>query len=176
MLVTWKAGLVVSAAVAMVAAMSTDAWGAGRVAVAAPVAAAAPAGGWAEPEADVSHHGHVSLWGSELGLWLHSENHGPSDLDGATVRLRFSAVLAGRQEMPVECLQADARTVLCRTGPLPADGSAGRQLALELRLAGRPKAVVVRIDTVWNGGATDRNLQNDQHQVSAFATGDEYVF
>lgn len=36
--------------------------------------------------------------------------------------------------------------------------------------------VVVRIDTVWNGGATDRNAKNSEHEVLAPATGDEYVF
>ncbi|MEV0493801.1 hypothetical protein [Streptomyces atratus] len=128
------------------------------------------------PEADVSHHGHVSLWGRGLGVWLHSENHGPSSLASVTVRFRFSVPLRGRQEMPVACLQASARTVLCRTGPLRTDGSAGRQLALELQLAERPDEVVVRIDTVWNGGATDRNPDNNRHEVLAPATGDEYVF
>ncbi|MDF6043084.1 hypothetical protein LRD69_13170 [Streptomyces sp. JH14] len=176
MLVTRKARLVVSAAAATVVC------GFGQAAVAAPVpapvAAAVPVPVYRSvaPEADVSHHGHVSLWGRGLGVWLLSENHGPSSLAAATVRLRFSANLVGRQEMPDACLQADARTVLCRTGPLPADGSAGRQLALELQLAGRPNEVVVRIDTVWNGGATDRNPQNNEHEVLAPATGDEYVF
>ncbi|WNI31161.1 hypothetical protein [Streptomyces sp. ITFR-6] len=128
------------------------------------------------PEADVSHHGHVSLWGTGLGVWLTSQNSGPSDLTGTTVRLRVSVALSGRQVLPVQCLQADAQTVLCRTGPLPADGSRQRQLALELQLQGRPAEVAVRIDTVWNGGATDRNAQNSEHEVLAPATGDEYVF
>lgn len=128
------------------------------------------------PEADVSHHGHVSLWGTGLGVWLRSENRGPSDLAGATVRVRTSVPLAGRQQLPQECLQADRSTVLCRTGPLRADGSVQSQLALELQLAGRPAEVVVRIDTVWNGGASDRNPKNSEHEVLAPATGDEYVF
>jgi hypothetical protein len=59
---------------------------------------------------------------------------------------------------------------------LRAGGAAGRQFALELQLAGRPNEVVVRIDTAWNGGVTDRNPQNDRHEVLAPATGDEYVF
>ncbi|MFG2598876.1 hypothetical protein [Streptomyces sp. NPDC048462] len=128
------------------------------------------------PEADVSHHGHVSLWGTGLGVWLVSRNSGPSDLASTTVRLRVSVPLSGRQVLPAQCLQADQQTVLCRTGPLNADGSQERQLALELQLRGRPAEVVVRIDTVWNGGATDRNAKNSDHEVLAPATGDEYVF
>lgn len=124
----------------------------------------------------MSHHGHVSLWGTGLGVWLRSENRGPSDLSGVTVRVRTSVRLAGRQELPQECLQADRATVLCRTGALRADGTAQSQLALELQLAGRPTEVVVRIDTVWNGGASDRNPKNSEHEVLAPATGDEYVF
>ncbi|WP_406095765.1 hypothetical protein [Streptomyces sp. NBC_01013] len=171
--VTRKALLGVSAAAAM-ASMVAPGVGGTATAVGAPVGASAVRS--IAPEADVSHHGHVSLWGSGLGIWLRSENRGPADLAGVTVRLRISVPLAGRQELPQECLQADRATVLCRTGALRADGSEQRQLALELQLAGRPPEVVVRIDTVWNGGATDRNAQNSEHQVLAPATGDEYVF
>ncbi|MEU9619725.1 hypothetical protein [Streptomyces sp. NPDC048155] len=128
------------------------------------------------PEADVSHHGHVSLWGSGLGVWVQSVDHGPSNLAGVTVRVRTSLSLSGRQELPESCLQADRQTVLCRTGELRTDVPEGRQLALELQLAGRPDEVVVRVDTLWNGGATDRNPKNNDHEVLAPATGDEYVF
>ncbi|MET8398124.1 hypothetical protein [Streptomyces sp900116325] len=190
MVLTRRARLLVSVAMATAATVSSVMWGAGKatgavsvpVPVSAPVPVAAvaakpvPAHRSVAPEADISHHGHVSLWGEELGVWLLSENHGPSDVMRSTVRLRFSVVLTGRQEMPSACLQADARTVLCRTGPLRAGGAAGRQFALELQLAGRPNEVVVRIDTAWNGGVTDRNPQNDRHEVLAPSTGDEYVF
>lgn len=169
MVVTRKALLRVSAAAAMA---STLALGTGGTAA----AVGAPVVRSIAPEADVSHHGHVSLWGTGLGVWLTSRNSGPSNLAGATVRLRVSVPLAGRQELPGECLQADRQTVLCRTGPLRADGSQQRQLALELQLRGRPTEVVVRIDTVWNGGVTDRNSKNSEHEVLAPATGDEYVF
>ncbi|MFF3174485.1 hypothetical protein ACFVQ0_17910 [Streptomyces sp. NPDC057900] len=169
MAVTCKALLRVSAAAAVA---STLALGAGGTADAVPPTAAPSIA----PEADVSHHGHVSLWGTGLGVWLTSRNSGPADLTGATVRLRVSVPLSGRQVLPAQCLQADAQTVLCRTGPLPADGSRQRQLALELQLQGRPAEVVVRIDTAWNGGATDRNAKNSEHEVLAPATGDEYVF
>ncbi|MFF1922830.1 hypothetical protein ACFVW8_19955 [Streptomyces sp. NPDC058221] len=169
MVVTGKTLLRVSAAAAMASALALGTAGT-AAAVGAPVERAIA------PEADVSHHGHVSLWGSGLGVWVVSQNSGPSDLPGATVRLRVSVPLAGRQELPGQCLQADRRTVLCRTGPLRADGSQPRQLALELQLQGRPAEVVVRIDTVWNGDVTDRNSANSEHEVLAPATGDEYVF
>ncbi|MFF1646124.1 hypothetical protein [Streptomyces sp. NPDC058240] len=126
--------------------------------------------------ADVVHHGHVLLWGAALGVRVRTENHGPSSLAGVTVRVRTSVALAGRQELPQSCLQADRWTVLCRTGALHADGAEERRLALELRLAERPDEVVVRVDTLWNGGATDRNPRNNDHEVLAPATGDEYVF
>ncbi|MEU8628320.1 hypothetical protein [Streptomyces sp. NPDC048669] len=185
MVVTRKALLRVSAAAAMA---STLALGAGGTvaAVGAPVVSrpvspvvsrvVSPVVRGVEPEADVSHHGHVSLWGTGLGVWLVSQNSGPSDLAGTTVRLRLSVPLSGRQELPAQCLQADRQTVLCRTGPLRGDGSQQRQLALELQLLGRPTEVVVRIDTAWNGGATDLNAKNSEHEVLAPATGDEYVF
>ncbi|MFF9566965.1 hypothetical protein [Streptomyces sp. NPDC014685] len=131
------------------------------------------------PEADVSHHGHVLLWGSALGVWVRSENRGPSNLADVTVRMRTSVPLVGRQEIPENCMQTGRQTVLCRTGELRADGTEeaeGRQFACELQLAGKPDEVVVRVDTLWNGGATDRNPRNNAHEVLAPATGDEYVF
>ncbi|MFJ2091958.1 hypothetical protein ACIOEW_22210 [Streptomyces sp. NPDC087901] len=173
MVVTRKALLGVSAAAALA---STVALGVGGTAAAVGTPVGTPVGRNIAPEADVSHHGHVSLWGTGLGIWLRSENRGPADLAGVTVRLRVSVPLAGRQELPQECLQADRATVLCRTGALHADGSEQQQLALELQLVGRPAEVVVRIDTVWNGGATDRFSKNSEHEVLAPATGDEYVF
>lgn len=124
----------------------------------------------------MAHHGHVLLWGAGLGVRVRTENHGPSSLAGVTVRVRTSVALAGRQELPQSCLQADRWTVLCRTGALHADGAEERRLALELRLAERPDDVVVRVDTLWNGGAIDRNPGNNDHEVLAPATGDEYVF
>ncbi|GAA2454733.1 hypothetical protein GCM10010433_66400 [Streptomyces pulveraceus] len=128
------------------------------------------------PEADVSHHGHVVLWDAGLAVRVRTENHGPSSLAGVTVRMRTSVALAERQELPQNCLQTDRWTVLCRTGALRADGAQERLLALELRLAGRPDEVVVWVDTLWNGGAADRNPENNDHEVLALATGDEYVF
>ncbi|MFE4796026.1 hypothetical protein ACFRFL_13155 [Streptomyces sp. NPDC056708] len=174
MLVTRRAAPVVFAA----ATAATVVLGVGGAAAAATVTAGAPevvAGGIA-PEADVSLHGHVSLWGTGLGAWMQIQNRGPSNLAGVTVRVRTSVRLSGRQELPGGCSQADRLTVLCRTGALRADAAEGRQLALELQFAGRPDEVVVRVDTLWNGGATDRNPKNNDHEVLAPATGDEYVF
>ncbi|MFG3140164.1 hypothetical protein ACGFZA_28650 [Streptomyces sp. NPDC048211] len=173
MVVTRKALLGVSAAAAMASAVALGVGGT-AAAVGSPVGT--PVGRNIAPEADVSHHGHVSLWGTGLGIWLRSENRGPADLAGVTVRLRVSVPLAGRQKLPQECLRADRATVLCRTGALHADGYEQPRLALELQLAGRPAEVVVRIDTVWNGGAADRNAKNSEHEVLALATGDDYVF
>ncbi|MFJ9059893.1 hypothetical protein [Streptomyces sp. NPDC102409] len=127
------------------------------------------------PEADVSHHGRVSLAEERIGIQLRTGNRGPSPLVDATVRLRFSAPLATWQRLPEGCMRGGTSTVLCETGPLRVAGDA-RRTALGLRLAGRPAEVVVRVDTVWNGGASDRNRRNDTHEVLALSTGDAYVF
>ncbi|WP_406862407.1 hypothetical protein ABZO31_18915 [Streptomyces sp. HUAS MG47] len=145
----------------VIAAFSVLGAGSGAVAVA--------------PEADVAHHGHVSLWQGRVGVWLMSENHGPSSLPGATVRLEFSAPLATGQVLPAACLWGGDRVVFCGTGALRAAGTA-HQLDLELRTAGEPEELTVTVDTVWNGGATDRNPGNHRHDVLVPATGDPYVF
>ncbi|MFE3942821.1 hypothetical protein ACFXPV_13270 [Streptomyces sp. NPDC059118] len=203
---TSAAALVVASVVASVVVLSGSAvLGAGAVAVAAPAVSAEPAGRVAlaasaepaasagrvaaivsaapvtsaaaiVPEADVSHHGHVVLWDAGLAVRVRTENHGPSSLAGVTVRVRTSVALAERQELSQNCLQTDRWTVLCRTGALRADGAQERLLALDLRLAGRPDEAVVWVDTLWNGGAADRNPENNDHEVLALATGDEYVF
>ncbi|MFF0446507.1 hypothetical protein ACFYT4_08855 [Streptomyces sp. NPDC004609] len=127
------------------------------------------------PEADVSHHGRVTLASGRLGVLLESRSHGPSGVAGATVKLGFSTALAAAQRLPAECLRASDRVVLCATGPLRAGGAAHR-IVLGLRTAGAPDEVVVKISTQWNGGATDRNPSNDGHRVLALATGDPYTF
>jgi hypothetical protein len=194
--VSATASVVASAVASAVVLSVTAVLGAGAVAVAAPALPAAPAASVepaasAErvasagrvapvaaivPEADVSHHGHVVLWDAGLAVRVRTENHGPASLAGVTVRVRTSVALAERQELPRNCLQTDRWTVLCRTGALRADGAQERLLAFELRLAGRPDEVVVWVDTLWNGGAADRNPENNDHEVLALATGDEYVF
>ncbi|XMN11483.1 hypothetical protein ACK8N7_20985 [Streptomyces griseobrunneus] len=127
------------------------------------------------PEADLSHHGYVSFSGGHIALRIRSENLGPSDVTSSTVRLRFSVPLALRQELPHGCLRSGKATVLCETGGLRSGGGA-RQTALDLRPAGGPDEVIVRLDTVWNGGARDTDPKNNVHQVLAPATGDAYAF
>ncbi|WP_405663811.1 hypothetical protein OG379_17435 [Streptomyces sp. NBC_01166] len=166
MRVTRRAVLNVPAVTAMVAAVVLGPW---LSAVAEP----APRG--IAPEADVSHHGRVSLQEERIGIQLRTGNRGPSPLDDATVRLRFSVPLAPWQRLPQGCLRSDSRTVLCGTGPLRVAAEA-RRTALGLRLTSRPAEVVVRVDTLWNGGASDRNRRNDTHEVLALSTGDAYAF
>ncbi|MFE2129574.1 MULTISPECIES: hypothetical protein [Streptomyces] len=131
--------------------------------------------GWAGPEADVSYHGRVALAGSQLRVLLVPENDGPAALANATLRVRLSADLADRQQLPQGCAQAGLREVVCETGPLPLQGR-GRHVGLALELRERVPEVVVRVDTWWNGGATDRNRANNEHVVLALDTGDTYAF
>ncbi|KPI06844.1 hypothetical protein OK074_4025 [Actinobacteria bacterium OK074] len=130
------------------------------------------------PEADLAYHGSVAMADGRVDLRLTPQNHGPADVPDATVRLRWSVPLADRQDaraLPVDCARADERTVLCRTGPLPA-GTLGERLRLRLRLKGAPDGVTLGIDTVWGGGAVDRNHGNDRQRVLALDTGDVYFF
>ncbi|XQE80311.1 hypothetical protein ACN24L_17490 [Streptomyces microflavus] len=127
------------------------------------------------PEADLSHHGYVSFSGGHIAIRIRSENLGPSDVTASTVRLRFSAPLAVTQELPYGCLRSGKATVLCETGGLRSGGGA-RQTALDLEPAGGPDEVIVRLDTVWNGGVRDTDPKNNVHQVLAPATGDAYAF
>ncbi|MFF0503238.1 hypothetical protein ACFYUH_06515 [Streptomyces fimicarius] len=147
---------------------------------AAPAALAEPAGSAASAasaasEADVVHRGHVAFWSDQLEIRLRTANRGPADVSASTVRLRFSEPLAVRQQLPAGCLWGGRAAVLCETGALAKDGPA-RRTALDLRLAGRPAEVVVRVDTVWSGGARDADSGNDTHTVLAPSTGDPYAF
>ncbi|MET7926374.1 hypothetical protein ABZT43_20630 [Streptomyces sp. NPDC005349] len=103
------------------------------------------------------------------------QNHGPSSVADATLRLRWSAPLMAMRGLPPMCVRADTQTVLCRTGALPADGR-GRRIRVSARLAGAPSEVTVRIDTMWSGGSADHNPQNNTHKVLALDTGDVYYF
>ncbi|GGT13935.1 hypothetical protein GCM10010271_16220 [Streptomyces kurssanovii] len=127
------------------------------------------------PEADVAHHGRVSLTDGRIAISVTTLNHGPSALAGVTVRLTLSVPPAGTPNLPRGCLRAAERELLCATGALPTDGL-GRTLGLELGAAGSPHEVVLDIATAWNGGASDRNPVNDEHRVLVPATGDPYVF
>ncbi|MFF4320893.1 hypothetical protein [Streptomyces sp. NPDC001568] len=136
---------------------------------------AGQAGAWAGPEADLAYHGRVSLTQGHLRVWMVPENEGPSALANATLRVRLSVDLADVQHLAGGCARAGLREVVCETGPLPEHGR-GRHIGLALDLRERPSEVVVRIDTWWNGGATDRNRTNDDHVVLALDTGDDYAF
>ncbi|MFC8274831.1 hypothetical protein ACFUJR_20310 [Streptomyces sp. NPDC057271] len=129
----------------------------------------------AEAEADLAHHGHLSLWEGRMAVRLVSENHGPSDVSQATVRLAFSEPMAGGQELPPSCLWASERVVVCRTGELRAAGAV-EELVLDLRTADSPDEVMVDIATLWSDGVADGNALNDRHHVLVLATGDPYVF
>ncbi|WP_327254359.1 hypothetical protein [Streptomyces sp. NBC_01244] len=137
--------------------------------------AGAEAGAGPEAEADVAYHGRVALTGNRLRILLVPENEGPSAVANATVRLGLSADLAGRQELAEGCARAGLREVVCETGELPLHGR-GRHIGLALRLKEPAAEVVVRVDTWWNGGATDRNHANNEHVVLALDTGDTYAF
>lgn len=129
----------------------------------------------APAEADVAHHGHVSLWGGRLAVRLSTGNHGPSDLAGATARLAFSEPPAAGQTLPAGCLWGGDRVVYCQAGELRADGR-DSEFLLDLRTVGDPAEVSLDIATVWNGGARDLNPDNDKHHVLVPATGDLYVY
>ncbi|MYV95379.1 hypothetical protein GT350_35025 [Streptomyces sp. SID1034] len=126
-------------------------------------------------EADVAYHGHVSLWGGRVGVWLTTENHGPAPVSGVTVRLRFSVPLDPGATLPPGCLRTGPATVQCGTGTMRAAGS-GVRVALDVAVVGEPAEVGVDIDTAWSGGTYDRNPANNTHRVLAPATGDPYSF
>ncbi|MEV0559081.1 hypothetical protein AB0I27_37245 [Streptomyces sp. NPDC050597] len=149
------------------------------VAVASPAATAAATVAAAPeavaPEADLAYHGHLSMTGGRVDLRMTPQNHGPSGVVEATVRLRWSVPLADEQGLPAGCARTEVRTVMCRTGALPADGW-GETITMDVRLRGAPSEVSLGIDTVWGGGAVDRNHHNDRQEVLVLDTGDTYVF
>ncbi|MFE0099403.1 hypothetical protein [Streptomyces sp. NPDC059009] len=129
----------------------------------------------APPEADLAYHGEVSLSGERVRVRFAPQNHGPADVFDATVRLRWSVPLADGQRLPRGCVRGGEREVLCDTGELAA-GSRGEPVELGVRLAGRVPEVRVRVDTVWNGGASDVNPANQEHEVLVLDSGDAYYF
>ncbi|WP_329219986.1 hypothetical protein OG352_25300 [Streptomyces sp. NBC_01485] len=127
-------------------------------------------------EADLSYHGFAAMDGGLLDVRLTPRNHGPGDVSDSTVRLRWSVPLAaGEQRLPVGCARTGRQEVVCRTGALAADGL-GEQIALRVALRGRPTEVTMDVDTLWGGGAVDRNRSNDRRQVLVLDTGDAYFF
>ncbi|QIY63978.1 hypothetical protein HEP85_23160 [Streptomyces sp. RPA4-2] len=150
---------------------AVGALGAGAVVV---VAGACPVRALS-PEADLAYHGSVAMAAGLFDLRLTPQNHGPSPVAEATVRLRWSVPLADQQRLPDGCARSGGRSVVCRTGELPADGLGG-PIDLTVRLREAPSEVTLEIDTVWGGGAVDRNHANDRQRVLALDTGDSYAF
>ncbi|WP_409470434.1 hypothetical protein [Streptomyces sp. HC307] len=140
------------------------------------VGAVAPlAGAETAQEADLAYHGAATLDSGRVEVRITPRNHGPSAVPDATVRLRWSRPLENRQTLPDGCARSGARAVLCRVGALSAD-TVGADLTLGVRLRDAPTEVLMEIDTVWNGGAVDRNRQNDRQRVLVLDTGDAYYF
>ncbi|MFI5798797.1 hypothetical protein [Streptomyces sp. NPDC051677] len=132
--------------------------------------------GGAATEADLSYHGFAVMDGPRVDVRLTPRNHGPGDVADATVRLRWSVPLAaGEPRLPAGCARTGRQEVVCRTGALAADGL-GEQIALRVWLRGRPAEVTMAVDTLWGGGAVDRNRSNDRQQVLVLDTGDAYFF
>ncbi|MFD9396008.1 hypothetical protein ACFWBB_36310 [Streptomyces sp. NPDC060000] len=158
-------------------------WGAVLAAVGTGVAPARAAAGEAAggaavdaSEADLSYHGSAVMAGGRIDVRLTPRNHGPADVADSTVRLRWSVPLAaGAQRLPAGCARTGRQEVVCRTGALAADGL-GEAIALRVWLRGRPTEVTMAVDTLWGGGAVDRNRSNDQQQVLVLETGDAYFF
>ncbi|MFF7974627.1 hypothetical protein [Streptomyces sp. NPDC007905] len=134
-----------------------------------------PAGAVPEPEADVAFHGSAVMDGDRVEVRVTPSNDGPSAVPDASVLLRWSVPLAGRQELPGGCVRTDERTVVCGTGALAADAS-GEQIRVPARLKAKPSEVTLEVDTAWNGGVADRNRMNDRLQVLVLDTGDAYAF
>ncbi|MFI9153553.1 hypothetical protein [Streptomyces sp. NPDC053367] len=126
-------------------------------------------------EADLSYHGSVVMAGGRMRVRFVARNHGPDAVPDATVRLRWSVPPGVRQELPEGCARAGERVVVCRTGELAADGL-GERAELAVRLPGAPPEVSLELDTVWGGGAVDRNRENDRQRVLVLDTGDTYYF
>ncbi|PZT70499.1 hypothetical protein DN402_15275 [Streptomyces sp. SW4] len=165
--------------------------GAALMAVAGPAgqagAVAGPGGGGAgggglggaradeAPEADLAYHGSAVMAGGRVDVAFVPLNHGPAAVPDATVRLRWSVAPQARQELPEGCARSEPQVVLCRTGALPADG-VGERITLRMWLPDAPPEVVLELETVWGGGAVDRNRQNDRQRVLVLDTGDAYHF
>ncbi|MEU9339006.1 hypothetical protein AB0D49_38670 [Streptomyces sp. NPDC048290] len=127
------------------------------------------------PEADLAYHGAAGMSAGRVDLRFVPRNHGPAGVSDATVRLRWSAALADRQQLPAGCARSGERVVLCRTGALAAD-EVGRPVEMRVRLREAPTEVLVEFDTVWGGGAVDRHRENDRQRVLVLDTGDTYYF
>ncbi|MFJ5535096.1 hypothetical protein [Streptomyces sp. NPDC093261] len=124
-------------------------------------------------EADLTYHGYVTMGRGEVNVRLTPWNRGPSGVQDATVRLRWSKPLAEEQLLPGGCARYDTSTVLCRTGVVAPMGE-GREIHLRVHLADTSTDEVrLEIDSPWSG-AVDRTPGSQQ--VLALGTGDRYAF
>lgn len=57
-----------------------------------------------------------------------------------------------------------------------AAGATGDRIEPAVWLRGRPAEATLEVETVWGGGAVDRNRANDRQQVPVLDTGDPYFF
>jgi hypothetical protein len=150
-------------------------WMSGALGVAVVVGAAVPAAA-VGAEAGLTYHGYVAMGLGEVNVRLTPTNHGPSSIEDATVRLHWSKPLTDQQQLAEGCARYDASTVLCRTGAIAANGE-GKEIHLRVRLADTTTDEVrLDIDSLWRGGAVDRDPSNDRQQVLALGTGDRYAF
>ncbi|MEW2622129.1 hypothetical protein [Streptomyces sp. NPDC048106] len=139
------------------------------------VLAAGTAGAAPGPEADLAFHGTATMTGDRMEVRITPYDLGPDPVADASVRLRWSVPLADAQRLPARCAREDARTVLCGTGALTADGP-GELLRVPVRLRERSAQVTVEVGTGWGGGAADRDRTNDRLSVLVLDTGDPYAF
>ncbi|MDT0466021.1 hypothetical protein [Streptomyces gibsoniae] len=148
-------------------------WIAGALGAAVVVGAALPAAAL-NAETGLTYHGYVTMGRGEVNVRLTPWNKGMSRVEDATVRLRWSKALADEQMLPGGCARYDASTVLCRTGAVLPMGE-GREIHLRVHLADTSTDEVrMEIDSLWGGGAADRNPASQQ--VLALGTGDRYSF
>lgn len=129
----------------------------------------------ASPRADLAYHGAITLARDHVTVAVTPQNHGPSDVPDATVRLTWSTRLADPQALPAPCLRTGPRAVVCRTGALPAAGL-GDPFTVDVRLVTAPTEVTVRLDTAFGAGTVDHNPENNRHRVLVLDTGDPYYF
>ncbi|MDI9831935.1 MULTISPECIES: hypothetical protein [unclassified Streptomyces] len=150
----WTRGVVVGATAALAAAGGT-----------AP-APAAPRGAGAE----VAYHGSAVLSGGLVGVRFTPHNHGPAAVPESVVRVRWSEPLADGQVLPPSCARSEERAVVCRVGPLEADG-VGEPVVLRVRLRQASPEVRLEFATVADGDRAGAG-----QRVLVLETGDAYAF
>lgn len=128
------------------------------------ILAFSPASANADPTADIAvtldSIGSVLLAGARYTVTI--TNHGPDQLDSATVVVRldprFSATTAGEVPCP---LDRNAATLTCTFGPLPAGGSASVNPFVYYGGFKKDRAVVSATATRIASNPADPNSAND---------------